>query len=203
MAAEYCSLIERRRRRSTRALLRAVHRLLPRLYAEALCLKPDRDSEPAEGRRMSHDGWWKLYKSLQAQLGFFGFYREVFDPFARQEEPILADLADDLADIYRDLKGGLTLWANGHRGAAVERWAEDFRIHWSEHASGAIRALGWLEFHYRMARSAEDLDEFLEGQMPPLEENSAKGELRPPADSLRCIGLKDRDNGQGQKTKPA
>lgn len=174
LATEYCSLVERRKRRSARALLRDVHRLLPRLYAEAICLKPEKESDPPEGCRISHEEWQKLFGSLQSQLGFLVFYLEVFDPYVGNEEPVLADLADDLADIYRDLKDGLTLWESGHRVAAVNSWEEDFRIHWSEHASGAIRALGWLEFHYRMARSVEDLDELLKGQKPLTEGNPTK-----------------------------
>ncbi len=94
---------------------------------------------------MGRDEWQRLY----ARLGSlpFGYYGVVFDPHTiPPEEPVIGDLADDLADIYRDLKDGMNLWTAGHHVEAVCHWRQHFGFHWGRHAADAIRALHvWLE----------------------------------------------------------
>jgi len=69
-------------------------------------------------------------------------YWEVFDPMAtRCEEPIAVSIVDDLGDIYRDVASGLVLFESGDRDEALWERAFNFRIHWGEHATGALRAL--------------------------------------------------------------
>jgi hypothetical protein len=69
-------------------------------------------------------------------------YWEVFDPIATPcEEPVAGSIVDDLGDIYRDVARGLVLFESGDRDHALWEWAFNFRIHWGEHATGAVRAL--------------------------------------------------------------
>ena len=49
--------------------------------------------------------------------------------------------ADDLADIYRDLKEGLELYEAGHVAEALWEWSQSFNTHWGRHASSALHAL--------------------------------------------------------------
>lgn len=58
-------------------------------------------------------------------------------------EAIHGSLADDLADIYRDLKEGLTLTSVKEypsRGIVFE-WQYSFETHWGKHAINAIAVL--------------------------------------------------------------
>lgn len=148
MAREYCHLIETRRRRTIRALLARAHRLLPRLYAFALELRPLNDRTEAPDIRLPGNRWKEIYDDLRGSLGALGRYSEVYDPYQLNEVPVETSLADDFADIYLDLKPGRKLWELGFREAAVNSWLSLFRFHWSEHATGAIRALGWLELQH-------------------------------------------------------
>jgi hypothetical protein len=43
--------------------------------------------------------------------------------------------------MYRDLRVGLSLFANGHEAAAISHWRETFEIHWGLHAVSALKAL--------------------------------------------------------------
>jgi hypothetical protein len=43
--------------------------------------------------------------------------------------PVVASLADDIADIYRDLKKGFALL--GSRDGAVWEWRHGFEHHWA------------------------------------------------------------------------
>lgn len=67
---------------------------------------------------------------------------EVDDPF--QTPPVTPDagsIVDDLVDVYRDVARGLILFDAGQRDEARWEWSFNFRIHWGQHASWAIRAL--------------------------------------------------------------
>jgi hypothetical protein len=69
-------------------------------------------------------------------------YGSVFDPLAiPPEEPVLGSLADDIADIYRDVVNGLRQYQAGHRTAAAWEWRFGFENHWGHHAADAMRAL--------------------------------------------------------------
>jgi hypothetical protein len=65
----------------------------------------------------------------------------MFDPY-EGEMPVVASLADDIADIYRDLKKGFALLdAGGSRDRAVWEWRHGFEHHWGRHAAHALYAV--------------------------------------------------------------
>jgi len=71
------------------------------------------------------------------------YYSELFDPLPvpADEEPVVGDIADDIADIFSDVLGGLRCFDRERVPDAVWEWAFGFQIHWGKHASSAIRAL--------------------------------------------------------------
>jgi hypothetical protein len=73
----------------------------------------------------------------------FQYYSEVWNPIAvpAEADPIVGDLADDLADIYLDVKRGLLHLEHDHPFDAAFHWAFMFRVHWGRHATSALRAL--------------------------------------------------------------
>lgn len=56
-------------------------------------------------------------------------------------ETSLGDLADDLADIWRDVKSGLELFDADEVEAAAFEWHHSFTIHWGSHAANALSIL--------------------------------------------------------------
>jgi uncharacterized protein DUF5063 len=61
----------------------------------------------------------------------------------------VADVADDLADTYRDLWSGLVLYRLGRPEAAAWEWSFSFRAHWGHHVAGARYALhAWFVENY-------------------------------------------------------
>lgn len=92
--------------------------------------------------------WERVYSLVQSTLGTQTTYWAYFDPSDPPhslEEPIFGDLADDLADIYRDIKPGLRAWVVSNDAmlpSIVFDWKEPlFGSHWGVHAVSAIRAL--------------------------------------------------------------
>jgi hypothetical protein len=67
-------------------------------------------------------------------------YWEVFNPY-HLEEPLMANLSDDILDIYKDVKRGIYLYNNNEHKEAISEWKINFEIHWGNHAVDAIRAL--------------------------------------------------------------
>lgn len=116
--------------------------LLAELYQQGLQLpKIFGDEESAE---ISHEDWSKVYKRFGALP--FNYYMQCLEPQNVPDDlPGVADLADDLADIWRDLKRGLDLFNSGFVPAAVWDWRQSFWTHWGRHATGSLFALhNWL-----------------------------------------------------------
>ena len=71
----------------------------------------------------------------------FDVYWEVFDPY-EEDEPVAGSLSDDILDVYKDVRRGLTLWDKDvPRSAALWEWRFHFDSHWGDHAVDALRAL--------------------------------------------------------------
>ncbi|MFL5328956.1 MAG: DUF5063 domain-containing protein [Gemmataceae bacterium] len=138
------------------ALLRII-----RLYLAALELPPSWSEELAhqpDAPRVGDAEWRAVY--AEAGRLPLDHYAEVFDPLAvpPEEPPVIGSLADDIADIYRDVVTGLREYEAGQRAQAVWEWGFGLQHHWGEHATGAIRALHcWLAANAfdRLASDAE------------------------------------------------
>jgi len=58
-----------------------------------------------------------------------------------EEQPVIGDVHDDLADIYGELWHGLQALDRGDEIYAVRHWRESYFVHWGHHASAAIYAI--------------------------------------------------------------
>lgn len=69
-------------------------------------------------------------------------YSEIFNNLiVPPEEPVTANLGEDIEDIYRDVASGLELFERGEVQEAGDHWQFWFANHWGEHATSALRAL--------------------------------------------------------------
>ena len=119
-------------------------KLLARLVSVAADLELPEDPGP-EVNAESLDSTSEEYQLVLRRFGAlpFNYYSEMFNPLEvpPSEEPVIADLADDLADVWRDIKRGLKLWDEGQISAALWNWAFHFSAHWGHHATAALYAL--------------------------------------------------------------
>lgn len=114
--------------------------LIARLYTHALALAQPASSSDVEGEGISDDEWRVIFKRFGALP--FNYYLEFFNPAnTEDEEHVIGDLADDLADIYRDIKEGLGLYEKGFTQEALWEWKQSFDIHWGRHATSALHSL--------------------------------------------------------------
>lgn len=114
------------------------------LYAAALDL-PEGEAAEGEVESNSQEEWRRVYDRFTGLP--VGNYWGVFNLLELSgEEPVLGSLADDLADIHRDLRRGLVLFERGQAEGAAWEWAFHFRAHWGRHLTSALHALHvWWE----------------------------------------------------------
>jgi len=106
---------------------------LPQPWSEGVSAEPP--ASPAMEQR------WSAVRARAAAIPL-QHYSEIFSPLMLPPEaPVVGDLADDIADIYRDVANGLALYDAGCVDDAIWQWGFSFQSHWGEHASSAIRAL--------------------------------------------------------------
>lgn len=119
---------------------------LTRLYGAALDL-PTTSTNTKEGSAYVEIAARERQCALKAAARLpFDSYGELFDPkVLPPEEPVVASLADDLADIYEEVAAGLASYNAGDSAGAGWHWRFGLYSHWGRHATGAIRALHcWL-----------------------------------------------------------
>ena len=157
IAQQYCSLVDSRSALDKSEFLLQVYRMLPELIAEASGLPPvsfgDDENEEQEASinkihaetEMKQQEWGLLYDSLKEKLGDWDLYWMVFDP-RTDNEAIHGSLADDIADIYRDLKDGIGLKETNKVPACeiIFEWRFGFTSHWGQHAVNALRTIHFL-----------------------------------------------------------
>lgn len=113
---------------------------LAHLHAAALQL-PEADPDNDDGLPELPVG--PLAQAERNLKPFAGsFYRTVFDPDPRNtDEPVMGDIGDDLLDTYKDIKAGCALCDGGRSQEALWYWSYMHRLHWGQHAVGALAAL--------------------------------------------------------------
>jgi len=144
-AQRFVSLVERGEALPTRSFLVEVATALAELCAVALTL-PDIESE-THTKPDVEIATPSVVKTLRNRLGKADEHWEVFDP-TKKDEPLKRSLAEDIANIYGDLKHGLLLTAHGASTSEVlSHWRQAFSTHWGMHATGAMRAIYWALHH--------------------------------------------------------
>jgi hypothetical protein len=135
-ARRFVEFVEESEAHSPEPFVREIQPRLLDVYANGISLhsgEPTDDAEPPTS--ITTDEWWSLFRRLQRQLG----------PF---DSVVEGSLADDIADIYRDLRDGFVAYDSGDVGEAVWNWRTEFDSHWGRHAARAIYALQVLRSEF-------------------------------------------------------
>ncbi|HEY6339803.1 MAG TPA: DUF5063 domain-containing protein [Candidatus Sulfotelmatobacter sp.] len=163
IAEQFCTVVESSSGIDRTELPVRIYRILPKLIGEAINLPevrlsddddpPERpnEHEPPANIRLNDEQWGQLYSLLKEKLEDWDLHWQAFNP-TTDKEAVCGTLADDFADIYRDLKGGLIL--NQTRQAPPEEIIWDWRLlyyaHWGKLAIDAL-----LTIHFRLHQIVE------------------------------------------------
>jgi hypothetical protein len=142
LAQAYCTAIEDP---SIQGLsgLRIIHDALLPIHAAAMQLPKVPTGQSVE-RAIEQDEAHAMLKALQLRLPV-DIYWDTFDPLKDpSDNTVASSLADDLTDIWRDLKNGL-IELNTHGKTEQPmvwwEWRFSFYCHWGAHSTGALRAM--------------------------------------------------------------
>lgn len=147
VAKEYCVLMENIDKYSKADFIKVSARFLPFLYIKASVLPEnmatilDGDLEETVDEFMYED----VRKKIRRKLTSHDEYLEVFkDDMARSEEPIPANISEDMADIYQDVRNFCDQYRLGIdeiQNDAIVAVSEKFRNYWGQRLCNALRAL--------------------------------------------------------------
>lgn len=120
-ARAFCLVIERRTKLTKRQFVHQCAEAIPVLLVRFIPLLEVKTGRAVDittidrgVSRFTHERWEKLFRSIARKLGKDDAYHDVFNPYkVQQDDPVYRPLSDDLADIYRDLKEGLSFFGRG------------------------------------------------------------------------------------------
>jgi hypothetical protein len=139
-AREYCEVIETAGENRDEWLDR-ISALLPRLHAavSALEMNVENDGVPTG---VDLEARFELFSKLHQLLGEKDSYWLVYDAKPEGNQQMCGSLADDLTDIYCELKHGLAIFdSDSDADLALCNWHQGFRMHWGQHLVDAERHL--------------------------------------------------------------
>jgi len=143
VAREYCSYIENFEGISSlesTEFLAQLSRLLPRLHA-AVAVLGDAENAAEFDDVVDMESRFALYSRLHEGLGELDAYWMEFD-VARDGQEKSGSLADDLTDIYWELKSGLQkLREQADLAPTLRCWGAGYRLNWGQHLVDAERHL--------------------------------------------------------------
>lgn len=149
-ARQYCRIIENNADQSD--WLRPLVRILPRLHAGIVALHdPGGHSLPPE--LADFDDRFDLFSQLRAKLGELDMYWLEYDEpgeMASDVDHRSGSLADDLTDIYFELKRGLNMLDAAGMDEVAHLWDVGFKQHWGQHLVDAERHLYSLRVNNRL-----------------------------------------------------
>jgi hypothetical protein len=160
-ATEYCRFIDGLRLKKPALFYTKLEKLLSELAYASLQLHmifTDDEDVREKGRNMSHKQWAKIARSIGTCASketdeLEKYYKSLSDSYRYSTEEEVARtvmFSDDLADIYRDLKGGLSLWKmRSRRGKsrAIWEWRFAYENHWGHHLFRAMQTVHEIRYN--------------------------------------------------------
>lgn len=169
VGVEFCSYIERASGSDRTSFIDTGVKILPLLYLKAVLL--ERFEEEGSGHTekfVTEEIYEYVRGSMEKLLGTGDTYLETFhDDMEFSEEPAVASVSEDLADVYQDVKDFVSVYSLGHPDTMREALAEcsrNFASYWGQKLVNALRVLHWLRF-------SSDGEEEGEESVPGNEEN--------------------------------
>jgi hypothetical protein len=148
IARRYCTVIESLDD-DNRAPLAQLNEILPRLHAAMTAVMPLQE-DASYDPNVDLDKRFELFSRLRRLLGDLDGYWMEYDVTPDRQE-MSGSLADDLTDIYCELKNGLKrLDGAEDTGPTLGHWRTSFCRHWGQHVVDAERHLYALSARDRL-----------------------------------------------------
>jgi hypothetical protein len=169
VANEYCKYAEHSSELKGDEMLKILQRLLPFLYLKASLL-PSFNPFFDDGNEkfVTETDWFKIHDSFKDKFGTANDYMEVFDEKINESEgPVVSSLAENMADIYQDLKNFLLLYQTGTQEVmndAVWECRMNFENFWGQKLTNSLRAIHRFIYSGEEIGKVENEDENVENR---------------------------------------
>lgn len=162
VGVEFCSFIERTNELSRNEFTDTSVKILPLLYLKATLL-PDCESglDLLAEHFVTEDVYEYIRSGISRILGEHDSYLEVFQADMQYSEtPIIANISEDIADIYQDIKDFVSIYSLGNEETTQEALAgckENFVSYWGQKLVNVLRALHNLRFNQNIDDDSESI----------------------------------------------
>jgi hypothetical protein len=170
VANEFCKYMDHAAEINGDEMLRIMQRILPLLYLKASLL-PGLEPYFEDGNEkfVTEEGWFRIHDILLEKFGTANDFLEVFDEKVNDTDgPVVSSLAENMADIYQDLKDFLLLYQTGTQEVmndAVWECRMNFESYWGQKLTNSLRAI------HRFIYSGEEI-----GKVERKTENNIEGD---------------------------
>jgi hypothetical protein len=146
VAGEYCSFVENTLRFTKHDFLDKSRKILSMIYLKmSLLPKFDAIFDDDNEKFVTEEDWDFIHDAVKKKIGFHDEYREVFDPLTHEQlEQSTASIADNLADLYQDLKNFVSLYNVGSEEIMNDALWEcqlNFEEFWGQKLLNALKAI--------------------------------------------------------------
>ena len=146
VANEYCKYAEHASEIKGDEMLRILQRLLPLLYLKASLIPAlEPFFEDGNEKFITESDWFSIHDTFKEKFGTANDYLEVFDEKINDTDgPVLSSLAENMADMYQDLKNFLLLYQTGTSEVmndAVWECRMNFENFWGQKLVNSMRAI--------------------------------------------------------------
>ena len=169
VAKEFCTVLETTEEYSRKEFVTVATRIIPLLYLKASVL-PKVDSELDETIEKTVDEmtYTRVQDMITSKLGRFNDYLEVFTPeMQRSDSPVISFIAEDLADIYQDIKDFISAYRLGVTEIMNDALADvvnNFELYWGQKLVNTLRALHAILYGEENLEEEEGEDTYQENQ---------------------------------------
>ncbi len=158
VAREVCSFLEQADGFAKPVFMDKTRKILPLLYYKAVML-PSAEALLEDGpeRFVTEQEWQIVHDTILNKLGRHNDYPEVIDPVIRDtEDRVGGSIAENLADIYQDLKDFVMVYRMGTvelMNDALWECIQHFDQEWGQKLLNCLRAL------HNLLHGGEDLED--------------------------------------------
>jgi len=152
VALEFCSFLEKTEGTSYIDFTDRLSKLLSLLYLKALMLPDVNDTFNLElDKEVTEFDYQFVKKGIEQILGDADQYLDFYDTNMKEtHEPVASSIAENIADIYQDLKDFLFIFKTGQENMmndALQACRENFKDYWGYRVVNSLRMLHFLQFN--------------------------------------------------------
>lgn len=164
VAVEFCIFLERFQNLSTEEFTDKLTKMLPLLYLKVqLVPRVEDDNEGLVEDVVTEEDYNFILNKVTEVMGQYNDYLEVFiEDMQYSDEPILAHVAENLADIYQDIRNFVAVYERGveeHMNEALYVCIDNFKNYWGQKLTNVLRALHSVRYPIGKTYSDEESDD--------------------------------------------